>query len=102
MEKQLICWYWILDERPWGISKWELIEKGKNIDIGKEQKVESRSRLGRQVEMKIAFALIEGMSRISGRFLFCFKRLGVTHGMAEHRNGGFKCHVLIRIEVCLH
>lgn len=56
MEKQLICWYWILDERPWGISKWELIEKGRKINIGKEQKVDSRSRLGGQVEMKIAFA----------------------------------------------
>lgn len=74
----------MLDERPWEISKWELIEKRKKINIGKEQKADSRSRLRGQVEMKIAVALIEGMSRISGWFLFRFKRLGVTHGMAEH------------------
>lgn len=47
VEKQLICWYWILDERLWGISKWELIEKRKKINIGKELKVDSRSKTER-------------------------------------------------------
>lgn len=81
--------------RGHGESKWELIEKRKKINIRKEQKVDSRSRLRGQVQMKIAVALIEGMCRIFGWFLFCFKSLGVTHGMAEHQNGGFKCHGLI-------
>lgn len=88
--------------RGHGESKWELIEKRKKINVRKEQKVDRRSRLRGQVQMKIAVALIEGMCRIFGWFLFCFKWFGVTHGMAEHQNGGFKCHGLIRIKVYLH
>lgn len=36
-----------MDERLWGISKWELIEKRKKINIGKELKVDSRSKTER-------------------------------------------------------
>lgn len=88
----------------WGREEYQNVtgwSKERRWTLGESKRQTAEARLKWQLGMKIAIALIDGISRISGWFLLCLKWLAVTHVMAE-QNRVLKCHSSTRIKMCLH